>query len=106
MDMFKDEFSAAEQAMHDFLDDLDLNHICLKEVLDDMKACQSPELRKAIREQNELRMKNLENDDSPSKLSQSPSLLMRRGFGGFKSKANLSINSCMSNDEHLEDQNL
>ena len=104
--MFKDEFSAKEREMHDFLDSLDLNHICFKEVLDDMKACQSPELRRAIQEQNEQRMKNLENDDSPSKLSQSPSLLQRRGFGGFQSKATLSINSCISNDDQFEDQNL
>lgn len=97
IDIFMDEFSAEEKSMHAFLDELDLNLISVKTVIEDNNtAYKSP----AVREEFE---KQSVQSNSPTKMAKAPSLWQRRNLAAVGKK--LSINSFGGISSSFQDQN-
>lgn len=86
LDMFMDEFSVDERSMHNFLDELDLNMISLKTVIEENNtAYKSPAVKLAFAKQSQ------ESNSPNLKLAKRPSLWQRRNMATIGKK--LSINS-------------
>ena len=77
-----EDASEQEKEIHAFLDDLDLNKISIKDVIESRNSSKSPELKLAIRNQREsLKIHMLGSNSSPiPAFEKSPSILQRRAM--------------------------